>query len=125
MYKKILFIIILIPLVVVLFGCSGVRTKPAYYAPVSPPPGLIFSLVKAPLTYNFKENPVGDSVKKMTCTSTLWFNIPVYNYEFAFGNADIGRIAMKEGIEKVSYADYQILTVLGIFAKFTVNIYGN
>lgn len=123
MIKKILYIIIFIPLIFSIFSCASFRAKPAYYAPVAPPAGFIVTSIKSPLTVNFNGNPVGDNLKKSTFSRTNWVGIG--SYEFAFGNVDIGRIAKNAGITEISYADYKITSILGLWARFTVNIYGN
>ena len=106
-----------------LTGCAS-----NYRAAVKPTAGALFTQVKAPLTTNFNGNPVGPGVKKFSRRNTYYFfSWPVASapLDFAWDEVAIGRIAKEGGIHEVSYADYEFLNVLGIFATFTINVYGN
>ncbi len=126
--KSFLLLISLILSCIILFnGCSASMSacQVPYVAPVTPPTGFIFTSIKAPLTYNLKENLTGEAVKKHTISRTIWFNVWYGGYCFAFGNVDIGRAAKSAGINEVSYADYELMTVFKTFSRYRINIYGN
>ncbi len=104
-------------------GCAAFST---YRAPVRPPLGLLFISVKAPLSVNFAGNPTGPGVKRYTQTETHYFrDFLLTTLDFGWDEAAIARAAREAGINEVSYADYEIVNVLGIYGRFTVNIYGN
>lgn len=104
-----------------LSGCAV-----GYQAPVRPPVGLLFTQVKAPLTADFGGNPVGPGVRKVSRTNTSYvWDALLTGMSFAWGDAAVQKIAKEGGIEKVSYADYEIMSILGVYATFTVNVYGN
>lgn len=94
--------------------------------PVKPPPGLIYSNVKAPLTYDFHGQKVGAANTKMAEENTTYFAVPFFSYvSFAWDKSAIEGIAKKGGINEISHADYEYYTILGLYSKFKVKVYGN
>ena len=104
----------------------GLLTGCAFYnAPVVPPQGFLFSNIKAPLTVNVNETPCGPQTRQYSKSSTMYFHdILLTGMNFAWDDAAIAEIARRGGIEHVAFADYEALCVLGVFAKFTVHVYG-
>lgn len=104
-------------------GCAGTTL---YYAPVRPPGGIFFISTKAPLTTDFAGNPCGSATKKVSHSETFYFRDFIFTGQtLAWDEAAIGKIAREGGIEEISFADYELLDILGIFGKFTINVYGN
>jgi hypothetical protein len=110
-------------------GCNSVvktfsaRAGADYKVNVLPPPGLIYSHVKAPLTTVFNNTP-NEANMKMAHKKTSYFSIPTVSINFAWGNAAIQRIAQEAGIEQVTYADYEFWNIFTVFKAFRVNVYG-
>jgi len=97
-----------------------------YAAPVKPPLGGIFTEIKAPLTTDYNGSPTGASMMKASKSNTRYLYIPfLYTSSFGWDDVAIGKIAREGGIKDVSYADYELFSVLGVYAEFTVNVYGN
>ena len=44
---------------------------------------------------------------------------------FAWGEADARAAAAQGNLKSVEYADYELLSIFGVFGKFTVTTYGN
>lgn len=106
------------------FWLTGCATY--YYTPVKPPGGLLITVMKAPLTTNYNRTACGSSLTKVSSSSTHYFYEFLFTHlDFAWDEATIAEMAHKRGIKEVAYADYQVVDILGIFATFTVNIYGN
>ncbi len=84
----------------------------AYVA--SPVTGFIYTDLKAPLMAT--SNPVASKVGTAEATSILGI--------VATGDASIEAAAKKAGITRISHVDYEASSVLGVFAKFTVYVYG-
>ena len=84
----------------------------AYVA--SPLTGFIYTDLKAPLMAT--SNPVATKVGTAEATSILGI--------VATGDASIEAAARKAGITRISHVDYEANSVLGVFAKFTVYVYG-
>ncbi|MCO6494048.1 MAG: TRL-like family protein [Phaeodactylibacter sp.] len=84
----------------------------AYVA--TPLTGFIYTDVKAPL--GVTSNPVASKVGTAEATSILGI--------VATGDASIEAAAKKAGITRISHVDYEANSVLGVFAKFTVYVYG-
>lgn len=89
-----------------LIGCAA-------YA-VSPVLGGLYTDVKAPITAT---SHTGSS-KVGTSEAVSILGI------IATGDASIATAAKNAGITKISYIDYQAMSILGIYAKFTVYVYG-
>ncbi len=85
----------------------------AYVA--SPVTGFIYTDLKAPLMAT--SNPVATKVGTAEVTSILGI--------VATGDASIDSAAKKAGITRISHVDYEASSILGIYAKFTVYVYGD
>lgn len=81
----------------------------------SPVSGGIYTDVKAPITAT--SNAVGTKVGSAKATSILGI--------VATGDASIAAAASNGGIRNISHVDYQAMSILGIYATFTVYVYGN
>lgn len=103
--KKLTFIVTAFVLAIAVSSCA--------LAP-SPVLGTVYTDVKAPLAAT--SNPTGSKVGTAEATSILGIA--------ATGDASIEAAAKKAGITRISHVDYQSYSVLGIFAKFTVYVYG-
>lgn len=81
---------------------------------VSPVLGGWYTDVKAPMgaTSNEGSSKMGEG----TATSILGI--------IATGDASIATAAKNAGIKKIHHVDYQTMSILGIYAKFTVKVYG-
>ena len=97
-----------------------------YTAPVMPPNGLLFTNVKAPLTIHYNNTPVGKEANKYSARSTKFFRDFIFTgLSFAWDDAAISQIVREGQVDEVAYADYEALCILGIYAEFTVEVYGN
>ncbi len=114
-------LLILLIAVSCLSGCAM-----NYISPVKPPMGGMVTVVKAPLTYDFDKTPCNQNLVKVSQNQTYYVHdILLTGMNIAWDGVDIPMIARKGGLTKVYYADYEFLNVLGVFAKYTVNVYGN
>ncbi len=80
----------------------------------SPVTGFVYTGTKAPVAVT--ENPKGTKKGQSSATSILGW--------FAFGDASIQQAANDAGITKISHVDEESTNVLGLFAKYTVTVYG-
>ncbi len=86
-------------------GCAFVA------APVT---GVVYTSTKAPIVAT--SNELGTKVGTGEATSILGIA--------ATGDASIQTAARNAGISKISHVDYEAFSVLGIFARVTVYVYG-
>ncbi len=104
-------------------GCTLVPGfSPFPNTPVLPPPGFIFTNYKAPLTVDFKGDELGS---KKGSASTMYLHEPFLQTSWAWGDVSIEAAAQNGGIKEVTYADYEVLAVLGLFGRFTIYAHGN
>src|SRR5690606_3208737 len=103
-------------------GCvthpAMVRGSLDYSAPVTPPGGLIFAHVKAPLTRDFNGNPAGPNATKSAQKEMESINLwPLFFFptSISFGDIDIASIAEEGEITEISYADYEYFNVLYVY----------
>lgn len=80
----------------------------------SPLPGVIYTDVKSPVTATSNENST--KVGTSEAVSILGW--------VATGDASIDAAAKSAGITKIHHVDQQSTSVLGIFAKYTIYVYG-
>jgi hypothetical protein len=84
----------------------------AYVA--APATGFLYTDLKAPIMAT--SNPVATKVGTAEVTSILGI--------VATGDASIAAAARNGGITRISHIDYEAKSILGIFAKYTVYVYG-
>jgi hypothetical protein len=106
----------LLPAVLILALTGGCAI---WRAPVVPPPGLLFTQYRAPLTPQVTGVPVAQKVGTHTCRYFAYSLL-----SFAWDDAAIAAAAKEGGLSKVYYADYDVLNILGIYTQFTVHAYG-
>lgn len=99
-----------------LAGCISMR------APVQPQAGLLFTSYKAPLSVNYDATPV---CEKRGEAETLCVRDPIFTgLTVAWDKAGLDDAARAGGLTTVEYADYEYLSVFGVFGKFKVIAYG-
>lgn len=103
LHSAVLSLVIALP---ILAGCAA-------YA-IAPTTGFLYTDVKAP--YLATSNSGATKTGTAVCTSILGL--------VATGDASIETAMRNGGITKVSYADYHSTGILGIYATFTVTVYG-
>ena len=81
---------------------------------LSPVTGLIYTHVKGPFTAT--SNAEDTKAASAECQSVLGL--------VATGDCSIATAAKKGGITRIHHVDLKSKSVLGIFAKFTVTVYG-
>jgi hypothetical protein len=87
-----------------------------YVAPVMPPPGLLYTNVKAPIDTDVQSNPVGPRMGSASTTSILGL--------LSFGDASVETATRRGNLSTVNHLDYEFLNILFVYQKFTVNAYG-
>ncbi|MBP5160631.1 MAG: hypothetical protein ILP11_01075 [Alphaproteobacteria bacterium] len=101
----------------VMLFLQGCATPPD--APFQPSSGILYSEYKAPLTINFDKTKVSD-IRGMSHTT----HVSLYYLSFAVGDASL-KEAMQDGsLAKAAYADYEWMSILGIFGRLKVHVYG-
>ena len=80
----------------------------------SPLVGVVYTDVQAPLTAT--SNDVGTKVGTAEANSILGI--------VATGDASINQAAQNGNITSISHVDYNTKSILGIYATFTVTVYG-
>jgi len=99
-------------------GCAQVRM------PVVPPQGLIYTNVKAPATIDTQLNVDRSELTVGTGEAHYLLEFLITRIGFAWGETSISSVARGAGIDTVHYADYEVMSILGIYQKFTLNVYG-
>jgi len=100
-------VIILVTLVAfIISGCAAYG--------VSPVTGFLYTDVKAPVTATSNT----DASKVGTSTATSIFGL------IATGDASIQTAARDAGITRIHHVDFHTTSILGIYATFTVYVYG-
>lgn len=103
-------------LVVAFAGCVQ------YNAPVMPPQGGIYTHFQAPLDVKFDGTPV---CEKQGEAKSSYVGLPVYSaLSVGWDDAMIAKAAENGGLKQVEYADYELMSILGVYAEFTVHAYG-
>ena len=81
----------------------------------SPVTGYVYQETQSPVSVT--SNPLGSKKGEDTATSVLGW--------FAFGDASVQKAAKDGGITKISHIDQKSTSVLGLFAKYTITVYGD
>ena len=111
---------------VALLAASGCGACGTYLElPVIPPQGILFSSVKAPLSVHVRTAAAGSAATKSSQSSTSYIrDILITGFDIAWDDAAVADIARRGGISTIAYADYELLNVLGVYRRFTINVYG-
>jgi len=107
---------VLLTALVLCGGCFGWR------APVVPPVGLIYTHYRAPLTADATDFTIsgrGGMAHTMTVREPLLTGQGV-----AWAEAAVREAAQEGGLHSVDYADYEVYSILGVYSRFTVRVYG-
>lgn len=99
---------------VFLFVCTAclLSSCAIVHAPVN---GAIYQKTQSPVSAT--ANALGSKKGEATVTSILGL--------VAYGDASIQKAAEAAGITKISHVDQQSKSVLGLFSKYTVIVYGD
>ena len=112
-------------LIISFVGTTGCATFVNYETQVVPMRAGLIENFSAPLMTNFNNTNVGKGNIKATSKKTLYFHdMLLTGMSFAWDNVSIPEIARKGGIKHVTYADYEVLNILGVYAQFQINVYG-
>lgn len=106
MSKRMIGLVVSVLLIALLAGCAAYS--------ISPVTGIAYTEVKAPMTATSAEK--GTKVGTAMIQSILGL--------VAVGDASIETAMKNGGITKVSHVDYFSKSILGIYATFTVYVYG-
>ena len=81
--------------------------------------GSVYTHTVKPLTVNFQRTPV--STDRPEKGDVKHFR---YYVEAIWDQNAIGQIAKDHGFDEVYYADFEVLSILGIWSQYFVHIYG-
>jgi len=100
-------------------GCAGSATLP-----VAPPIGFLFTRHSAPLETNFEATSVGAKTgvaRVHHLYDPILTGLPLVTW----GDGSLEQAARNGGISQVNYADYELLSVLGIYVQISVEVSGD
>jgi hypothetical protein len=83
------------------------------------PYGLLYTHIKKPLDTNMSQTPMIDNNVQGDIKHIRFY------VDVMWDSNAIGDIAKKHGIETIYYADIEMLSVLTIWNRYTVHVYGN
>jgi hypothetical protein len=98
-------------------GCAGWLFA---RVPVKPPPGLLYTHHSAPASLSL----AGRSLGSRTGTAQASF-LQLYWPLVTWGDASIEAAARDGGLQSVQHADYEVLSILGIYVEHTIRVYGD
>ena len=99
-------------MICLLSGCAGFLV-----APVVPPPGLVYSDIKAPLDVGLDNTDLGSKVGVAETVSIMGL--------WATGDASIKAAADPGNITTVKHIDYHLFNVMGFYSRFVTTVYGD
>ncbi len=92
-------------------------------SPVIPGSGALFTNYKAPVQVNFDATPRGSKHGEGVVT---YVREPFFTqFDIAFGDVSLAKVAADSGITKVHYTDYEVLSILGIYVQFKLHACGD
>jgi hypothetical protein len=98
----------------ILAGCSS----------VAPLPGLIFTHVKYPLTWDLHNTPMPEAMPKDSKIIEIREPISGLGINARLNANAIGEIARANGMQKLYFADQERFSILGIWTYHKVILYG-
>ena len=109
--RKVVLLVCVVAVCLLAMGCAGIA-----WAPVVPPPAFVYTDYKAPIDIDASNTPIGGKKGEGSTVNVLGL--------VAWGDASVKAAADEGGITRVEHIDYHMLSVLGLFSKFTVIVYG-
>jgi hypothetical protein len=86
--------------------------------------GCLYVHTVDPLTTDMHQTPTG-TVEKTGTAEVIAFPPFLGSYPLiAWGKAAIGEVAKKEAMTEVYYADVETFSILRIYNRYTVHVYG-
>lgn len=86
--------------------------------------GCLYIHTVQPLTTDMHNTPVG-TLEKTDSLKVIAFPTPSGSQPFvAWDKAAIGEVAKKEGMNEVYFADVERFSILTIWNKYTIHVYG-
>lgn len=98
-------------------GCANL-----YQAPLKPPSGALVTSVTIPLTTNFSSTPVSSMQCVESTSYYLFWPYPIIDLAWQDGRSAHAKLARQQ-VSRPLYAEVDILTVFGLFGRYTVNVY--
>lgn len=89
------------------------------YVEFQPPTGLLFTNVTAPLTLNVDDTKTVHREGKAKS-----YNVDYRGIGLTVGDNSLERALDRGLLRRAAYADYELLRVLGVFERWSVNVYG-
>ncbi|MEQ8767781.1 MAG: TRL domain-containing protein [Planctomycetota bacterium] len=89
--------------------------------PVRAPTGALVAIQSGPLTTHFHETKVGG---RAATAKTFFLREPLLRTTWAFGDASIEAAAKAGKLERIHYADYHMVSILGAAGIFEVRVFG-
>ena len=108
MLYRLTFIVLALFTVILFSGCAAYTTAPAL--------GTLYTETTAPAAVGEGVNLENLKVGEGTVTSILGL--------IATGDASIRTAALSAGIQKIHFVDYKSTSILGLYATYTVLVYG-
>jgi len=110
--------------IVCVVGAFLLRGCVAYRAPVKPPQGILWTEFRAPLMFPKAGTTVADldGCKRHTKHICL----PVFRPSLSgtWQGMALAAAVEEAGFDEVLYADYRLMSVLGVYAELELNLYG-
>lgn len=108
-------------LVLMALGVSGCAN--AYDAPLRPPSGFIYTSTTLPLDLEAKSRDLAGMTK--LSSESFYLLWPYPSIDVAWGDdAALGKAARDQQFGPLHYAEVEVTTVIGLFGRYTVTIYG-
>lgn len=99
-------------------GCAS------YSSPVIPPPGMLFSHIRAPLMLNKPTEEISpDDKRGESQTHYVWIP-PFRQVTLAWAEAAVREAAHEGGVRRVKHVDYDYMGVLLVYGRYKVIVYG-
>jgi hypothetical protein len=111
--KKITPVMLGIGLLVVC-GCAGPKSE------FVPPRGALYTNFQAPLLVHYDQATV--SATEGEASTSYIYEPFITGLSYVWGDCTPYTAAQEKGIKKVGTADYEFLSVLGIYARTTVHV---
>lgn len=105
--------------------CASGCSLSGYDSPLVPPPGLLYSEIKVPLTLDAPSVEIGPADKRgESHTRFLWIP-PFRPVTFAWATAAVKEAAQEGRISRIKHVDYEFFGMLLVYGEYKVIVYGD
>lgn len=105
--------------------CASGCSLSGYDSPLVPPPGFLYTEIKAPLTLYKPAGDISPADKRGESHTRFVWIPPFRPMTFAWATAAVREAAQEGKISRIKHVDYEFFGMLLVYGEYKVIVYGD